>query len=106
MISDDDVTKIRKALKPDFDQMFKKSDLPDTEQRIEQGVRKALKPDFDRLATKLDLKLTEKNIKKYIHEGVDAVVEGVDNLLSEYKYDERINKLEKIHPQGRHRSID
>ena len=52
MITNDDVKKIRKALKPDFDS-------------VEQKFRRALKPDFDRLATKLDLEQSEKNIKKY-----------------------------------------
>ena len=52
--------------------------------------------------TKSDLKQTEKNIKGYIHEGVDAVVNGVDNLFSEYQVDSRIKKLEKIHPKGKH----
>ena len=65
-------------------------------------IRKALKPDFDRLATKLDLEQSEKNIKKYIHEGVNAVVDGVDNLLSEYQFDSRLKKIENIHPGGRH----
>ena len=88
MITDDDVKKIRNALKPVFDS-------------VEQKVRKALLPEIDK-----KLSSQTKEIKQYIHEGVDAVVEGVDNLLSEYKYDERISKLEKIHPQGRHSSID
>jgi len=87
MITDNDVKKIRKALKPDF-------------AGVEQKVREALKPDFDRLDQKIEQ--TEKNIKKYIHEGVDAAVAGVDNLLTEYQYDVRIKKLENIHPQGRH----
>jgi len=69
-------------------------------------LKKAFKPDFDRLATKLDLDQTEKRIKQYIREGVNATVDGVDNLLSEYQYDARIKKLENIHPQGRHRPID
>ena len=54
MITNDDVKKIRKALKPDFDS-------------VEQKFRRALKPAFDRLATKLDLEQSEKNIKKYIN---------------------------------------
>ena len=87
MITDDDVAKIRKALKPDFES-------------VEQKVRKALKPDFDRLDQKIEQ--SEKNIKKYIHEGADAVVDGVDNLLQEYQFDSRIKNLEKIHPRGRH----
>ena len=70
-------------------------------------LKKAFKPDFDNLEKKIDKKLSSQTaeIKQYIHEGVDAVVEGVDNLLSDYKYDERISKLEKIHPQGKHRMI-
>lgn len=60
-------------------------------------IQKALKPYFDR---------SEKNIKQYIHEGVNATVDGVDNLLSEYDFQTRVTKLEKIHPQGRHRPID
>lgn len=69
-------------------------------------IRKALKPDFDRMVTKSDLEQTEKNIKQYIHEGVNAAVDGVDNLLQEYQFDSRIKKLESIHPGGRHRQID
>lgn len=56
-------------------------------------IRTALKPDFDRL---------ESNIKKYIHEGVDATVEGVDNLLQDKDYDSRFEKLENIHPDYKH----
>lgn len=67
-------------------------------------IRKALKPDFDRLDQKIDQ--SEKNVKQYIHEGVDAVVNGVDDLLQEYQFDPRIKKLEKIHPGGSHPQID
>lgn len=89
MISDDDVEKIRKALKPDFDKLSTKSDLNQLRQD-----------------TKSDLNQMENNIKGYVHEGVNAVVDGVDNLLQEYQFDSRIKKLEKIHPGGRHRQID
>ncbi|EKD57935.1 MAG: hypothetical protein ACD_57C00086G0004 [uncultured bacterium] len=89
MITDNDVAKIRKALKPDFDRMVTKSDL-----------------DQLRQDTKSDLDQTEKNIKKYVHEGVDAVVDGIDNILRDYQFDSRIQKLEKIHPGGRHHQID
>ena len=89
MITDNDVAKIRKALKPDFDRMVTKSDL-----------------DQLRQDTKSDLDQTEKNIKKYVHEGVDAVVDGIDNILRDYQFDSRILKLEKIHPGGRHHQID
>lgn len=94
----------------DDDKKWLKQTFLTTSKNDIEKIRKSLKPDFDKLATKLDLELTEKNIKKeikqYIHEGVNSVVNGVDNLLSEYQYDERIKKLENIHPQGRHRSID
>lgn len=75
-------------------------------------IRKALKPDFDNLETnlkkeiKLELEQSETRIKQYIHEGVNAVVDGVDNLLNEKQFDIRIKNLEKIHPQSRHRSLN
>lgn len=75
-------------------------------------LRKAFKSDFDNLEKKIDKKLDEKlaaqssEIKQYIHEGVSAVVKGVDNLLNEYQFDSRIKSLEKIHPSGRHRSLN
>lgn len=67
MITDDDVQKIRNALKPDFEKL-------------------ATKPDLEQLRkdTKSDLEKMEKNLKKDIHQGVDAVVAGVDGLLTEY----------------------
>ncbi len=69
-------------------------------------IRLALKPDFDNLATKLDIRNSEKNIKteikKYIHEGVDSVVDGVDLLLKDQQYDSRLKKLERIHPDNHH----
>ena len=83
MITNNDVAKIRKALKPDFD-------------RLDQKI--------DRLDNKLGQ--TEKNIRQYIHEGVNAVVQGVDNLFQEYKLDERLKKLENIHPDNRHHLVD
>ncbi|OGM15194.1 hypothetical protein A3D84_04705 [Candidatus Woesebacteria bacterium RIFCSPHIGHO2_02_FULL_42_20] len=100
MITDNDVAKIRKALKPDFDRMVTKSDL--------DQLRQDTKSDLDQLRqdTKSDLDQTEKNIKKYVHEGVDAVVDGIDNILRDYQFDSRIQKLEKIHPGGRHHQID
>lgn len=45
-----------------------------------------------------------KQLKTYIHEGVDAVIEGVDNLLQDKDYDGRIVDLEKLHPHGTHAS--
>ncbi|OGM75373.1 hypothetical protein A3H21_04220 [Candidatus Woesebacteria bacterium RIFCSPLOWO2_12_FULL_42_8] len=111
MITDNDVAKIRKALKPDFDRMVTKSDLDqlrqDTKSDLDQ-LRQDTKSDLDQLRqdTKSDLDQTEKNIKKYVHEGVDAVVDGIDNILRDYQFDSRIQKLEKIHPGGRHHQID
>lgn len=95
MITGDDVNKIRNALKPDFDNLEKKFD-----QKLDAQTK-----NFDQ---KLDAKLGTQTaeIKKYIHEGVNAVVDGIDNLLQEYQFDPRIKKLEKIHPGGRHRQID
>jgi len=100
MITDNDVAKIRKALKPDFDQLATKSDL--------DQLRKDTKSDLDQLRsdTKSDLGRLEKSIKKYIHEGVSAVVDGVDSLFQEYQFDTRIKKLEIIHPSGHHRQVD
>ena len=87
MISDDDVVKIRKALKPDFDRLDQK--IGGLDQKMEQSEKNI-----------------KSEIKQYIHEGIDAVATGIDNLLSEYQFDSRIKKLEKIHPSGRHRQID
>jgi len=84
MITNDDVKKIRKALKPDFD---------------------SLEDKFDRKLASQTKEITTE-IKKYIHEGVDAVVEGVDQLLDKYQFDKRIKRLEKIHPQGQHQALN
>ena len=63
-------------------------------------IKKSLLPEIDK-----KLSSQTKEIKKYIHEGVDATVEGIDNLLSEYQFDSRIKKLEDIHPRG-HQSVN
>jgi len=80
MITDEDVTKIKKALVPEFEKQTNKIKKQTNEMK--------------------------KEIKKYIHEGIDATIDGIDNLLSEYDFQARITKLEKIHPQGRHHPID
>lgn len=63
-----------------------------TDKDVEK-IRMALKPDFDNQTAE---------IKKYIHEGVKAVVEGVDNLLNQQDLDSRVKNLEKIHPEYKH----
>lgn len=74
----------------------------------DNDIKKISKALLPRIGEMLDEKISSQNkkqtseIKQYIHEGVDAVVEGVDNLLKEKDYDSRISKLEKLHPQGRH----
>lgn len=72
-------------------------------------LENSLLPKFEKsLLPKIGKMIDEKNaaqtaeIKAYIHEGVNAVVDGVDNLLQDKDYDNRIRRLEKIHPDYSH----
>lgn len=74
-----------------LENLASKKDLKDSESRLRQELE----------ASESRIK---KEIKAYIHEGVDAVIEGVDNLLQDKDYDGRIVDLEKLHPHGTHAS--
>ncbi len=117
-ISDSDIKKLSKALLPEIERIVEEKSVSQTDElRAYVQAENASQTDELRLYVQAEnasqsqvimkevdtaIKESEIRVKQYIHEGVDAVIEGVDNLNSEKDYDSRIKKLEKIHPHSRH----
>jgi len=47
------------------------------------------------LATKVDLQQTEQKLKDYIDEGIETVMEGIDNISKQLAEKERVDEIEK-----------
>lgn len=60
-------------------------------------IREALKPDFTGIREEIDAmeERLNKNMKEYVQESADAVIEGIEELLKEKDYDNRIKRLEQ-----------
>lgn len=64
-------------------------------EKIASLLNNAFDERLNPLATKAGLKEVETNLKDYIHQGIDMVMKGIDNITEMLAEKERVDKLEK-----------
>lgn len=59
------------------------------------ATKELVEEKVEKLATKEDLKQTEQRLKDYMHEGVETVMDGIDNITERLAEKEKVERPER-----------